>query len=423
MNKILLSILCFCICCSCRDNEIHYSHDLRPTNDFLKYEVDSDVKIPLLVRTCTSDRELLYFQNGTWPEILIYDMYDGTLIKRNTFDVEGDNAIKGSFLHGFMMNGCSQIFISGMADGHFYETDTTGYIKKEYRYSESSNEYRPIACFKDNGDMQVIDGKLYFPQSLNWALGDEAMENSPLLCSVDLNSGKVERLPVTFPPELSSQSIVRGSASSVNLEYKCCFDGQSWVYSFAYMDELMIYNPATSQIEYKSGKSLYGDDVEMLSFRSAADDAIQRTVCESPAYGNILYDNENEVYYRIVYVPQEIDKNENALALLRSGRKQFSVMIYDEDFNVIGEHLFQALTYNPNLCFVSQGDLYISTNHVMNSDYSDDILCFQKMDLVELREADCFSAEKLEWARKMVLEKEPKVHSRAIEEMREEMKE
>ena len=98
-----------------------------------------------------------------------------------------------------------------------------------------------------------------------------------------------------------------------------------------------------------------------------------------------LYDNENEVYYRIVYVPQEIDKNENALALLRSGRKQFSVMIYDEDFNVIGEHLFQALTYNPNLCFVSQGDLYISTNHVMNSDYSDDILCFQKMDLVELR--------------------------------------
>lgn len=39
------------------------------------------------------------------------------------------------------------------------------------------------------------------------------------------------------------------------------------------------------------------------------------------------------------------------------------------------------------------------------------------------KEADCFSAEKLEWARKMVLEKEPKVHSRAIEEMREEMKE
>ena len=39
------------------------------------------------------------------------------------------------------------------------------------------------------------------------------------------------------------------------------------------------------------------------------------------------------------------------------------------------------------------------------------------------KEADCFPSEKWEWARRMVLEKEPKVHSRAIEEMREEMKE
>ena len=38
-------------------------------------------------------------------------------------------------------------------------------------------------------------------------------------------------------------------------------------------------------------------------------------------------------------------------------------------------------------------------------------------------EVPCFPPEKLEWARRMVLEKEPKVHSRAIEEMREEVKE
>ena len=38
------------------------------------------------------------------------------------------------------------------------------------------------------------------------------------------------------------------------------------------------------------------------------------------------------------------------------------------------------------------------------------------------REAgDCFPPEKLEWARRMVLETEPKVYSRAIEEMREEI--
>ena len=80
---------------------------------------------------------------------------------------------------------------------------------------------------------------------------------------------------------------------------------------------------------------------------------------------------------------KEIEKNENMLALLRSGRKQFSIMIYDEHFNIIGEHLFPSYLYNPRLCFVSNGNLYISINHVKNPDYNDDILSFQKMQLIK----------------------------------------
>lgn len=111
---------------------------------------------------------------------------------------------------------------------------------------------------------------------------------------------------------------------------------------------------------------------------------VNRILLESPAYDKILYDNENEVYYRIVYVPQNIEKNTDMISLIRSGRKQFSIMTYDKNFNVIGEDLFPEYTYNPKLSFVYQGSLYISTNHVMSPDYSDDILSFQKMDLVKL---------------------------------------
>lgn len=385
MCKLLFFILCICLCCSCQHNENYYTHDIQPTDDFLEYELDSDVKIPLLIRTCTSDRELLYFQNSHWADLLIYDIYNGELIRRNSFDVEGNNAIKGGFLNGFMMRGCDQIFISGLADGHLYETDTTGCIKNVFKFSNYPDGYRPLACFKDNGCMQIADGKLYLPQSIDWKLGEKAVENSSLLCSVDLISGKVERLPVTFPLKLSEQKVKRGTAFSANLEYKCCFDGRFWVYSFAYMDDLMIFDPITFRLEYKSGRSRYIDKVETLFFRSMDDKVIQRIVCESPAYGNILYDDENKVYYRIAFIPQEINKEENVLLLLHNGRKQFSVMIYDQHFNLIGERLFPVYTYNPRLCFVSKGNLYISTNHVMNPDYSDDVLSFQKMELVKLQ--------------------------------------
>ena len=78
----------------------------------MKYELDSDVKMPLLVRTCMGNNDYLYFQNDVWPELLIYDLPNGSLIKRNRFEVEGTNAIQGGFLHGFMMTDCNHIFIS-----------------------------------------------------------------------------------------------------------------------------------------------------------------------------------------------------------------------------------------------------------------------------------------------------------------------
>ena len=120
-----------------------------------------------------------------------------------------------------------------------------------------------------------------------------------------------------------------------------------------------------------------------FSTQSINDAVLQRELCEYPSYGKIIYDSCNKVYYRVAYVPQEIDKDVDALSLFRTGRKQFSIMILDEDFNVIGEHLFPPYTYNPRLSFVSKGKLYISLNNIMNPDYSDDVIRFQMVELVK----------------------------------------
>ena len=156
------------------------------------------------------------------------------------------------------------------------------------------------------------------------------------------------------------------------------------MYSFAYSDELMVVDSKTLDDNYKSGESRYISDIEVPVFRDSDIRNINKKLCEYPAYDNILYDNENRVYYRIVYVPQEMEENVDMISMIRGGRKLFSIMIYDENFNVIGENLFPEYTYNPRLSFVYKGSLYISTNHVMSPDYSDDILSFQKMNLVKL---------------------------------------
>ncbi len=370
--------------CSCTEDKASYSYTLQPADAFLRYELDSDVKMPLLVRTCTGENDYLYFQNFSAPELLVYDIPSGSLIKRTRFEKEGVNAVRGGFFRGFMMTDCDRIFISGLADGRIYETDTTGCIKNEMRFSDSENEYCPLVCMDDNGKMELIDGKLYLPQGLNFQLDDKVMEG-PLMCCVDMETGDARPLSINFPQQLKEERVVRGEPTNIAADYKYCFDGHHFVYSFAYSDELMVVDTQTFDVSYKPGKSRYvSGGIRVPTFRNTDMANVERRILESPAYDNILYDNENEVYYRIVYVPQEIEKDMDLISLIRSGRKQFSVMVYDENFNVIGEERFPEYAYNPKLIFVYQGSLYISTNHVMSPDYSDDILSFQKMDLVKL---------------------------------------
>ena len=383
MKKWISSCLWLLMLCSCSYDNINYTYTLQSVDAFLRYELDSDVKMPLVVRTCMGDNDYLYFQNFSSPELLIYDIPSGSLVKRTRFEVEGSNAIQGGFLHGYMMTDCNRIYISGKADGRIYETDTTGCIKNEIRFGESENGYRPLSCFSDNGKMELVDEKLYLPQGLNFQLGDKVME-SPLMCCVNMETGNVEPLPISFPQLLKKERVVRGEPTSIVSKYKFCYDGNNFVYSFAYSDELMVVDSKTLDVNYKSGESRYISDIEVPVFRDSDIRNINKKLCEYPAYDNILYDNENRVYYRIVYVPQEMEENVDLISMIRGGRKLFSIMIYDENFNVIGENLFPEYTYNPRLSFVYKGSLYISTNHVMSPDYSDDILSFQKMNLVKL---------------------------------------
>ena len=383
MKNFWICALVVALFCSCGNKGKNYSYTLQTVDTFLNYHLASDVKVPMMIRSCMDNagKEYVYFQNGILPELLIYDIHNETLVKRVKFKEEGPDAIEGGFLDGFMMTDCNHIYIVSIPQPELYITDTTGCIKRKMSYAETADGYKPRGCLTDNGAFQFIDGKLYIPQDVNFRYGKDVMEKSALLCSLDTLSGEVEALPFKFPK--IGSSIRRGSPNIVNTDYQFCFNGQEFVYSFEYMDDLMVVNPLTHQVEYKAVRSRYIGEMKPFSSESTNDAVLQKELCEYPSYGKIIYDSCNKVYYRVAYVPQEVEKDVDALSLLRTGRKQFSIMILDEDFNVIGEHLFPPYTYNPRLSFVSKGKLYISLNNIMNPDYSDDVIRFQMVELVK----------------------------------------
>lgn len=126
-------------------------------------------------------------------------------------------------------------------------------------------------------------------------------------------------------------------------------------------------------------RSKYFDKVQLPDELTASPEDF----CVNAWYNNLLYDPYREVYYRIAYPPSTLDKGVRPMELVQFGRKNFSIIILDKDFRILGETLFPDNTYNPTIMLVRPEGLYISDSHYLNPQFNDDILSFRKFELKE----------------------------------------
>ena len=162
-------------------------------------------------------------------------------------------------------------------------------------------------------------------------------------------------------------------------DYSRCFDGKRFIYSFHYDENLYVATPTHDSIQKVPAKSKYTDKVQLP-------DELKATVedfCVNAWYNNLLYDPYREVYYRITHPASTLDKEYNPMDIISFGRKNFSILILDKDFNLLGETLSPNYTYNPQIMFIRPEGLYISDSHCLNPQFNDDILSFRLWKLVE----------------------------------------
>ncbi|GHU54501.1 hypothetical protein FACS189411_01260 [Bacteroidia bacterium] len=152
-----------------------------------------------------------------------------------------------------------------------------------------------------------------------------------------------------------------------------------FIYSFDYDENIYIADINHTTLRNIKAKSRYIDHVENP-------DDLYLTIeqsCMNPHYDNLVYDPYRQVYYRIAQPKIKWDKGTNVQEFIDYGGKNFSIIILDNNFNVVGETMFPDNTYNPRALFIREDGLYISSSHFKNPDYSDDWFVFQRFDLVK----------------------------------------
>ncbi|MDR1258712.1 MAG: DUF4221 domain-containing protein [Tannerellaceae bacterium] len=376
----LFAILWIFIFFSCNhtNNKNANAYSLVGSDKYLSFSLNSNTKSDinaLFLYIDDSGKEYLTFQNPSQNEILFYNPNTEKLEFTIRPHVEGNNGV--GFFNGYYIHNLDSIYITNSGLSEFAIIDRNAIVKDKIQYFEST-EGIPLSAHASTTFLHqpivVIDNKIYIIPSCN-----RLEEKNPVCAVIDIMTHNVQALlGFTYPTFPGADN--KAKRYGVEGYLSRCFDGKQFVYSFYFDENIYVAPPNHGHVKLVKVKSNYLKEVKIPDDYG---NVTMEKLCENPNYGNLLYDEYRDVYYRIAYPETELEKNIRGTELLRYGRKSFSVIIIDKYFNIIGETLLPNYTYNSQVMFIREDGLYISSSHYLNPKYSDDVLSFQRFDLVK----------------------------------------
>lgn len=375
MNRLVWLLSFILLLLSCKNTGEHSQrYGLEATSKKLTFPLDSNTKnfiLALFPYTDKDGKEYLTFQNFHQNQILFYDMNTCELEFKVEPAYEGPEGV--GKMGGYRVHSLDSIFLSRSLRTELFIVDRSAKIIDKIQYGKTADSI-PLRSSYSSSDqaIEIVDNRLYLiPDCDRWA------EESPITAYVDLSDKKVQAFTNFRYPSFPGADN-KAKAYGIEGYMSRCFDGQHFIYSFYFRENIQVASIDHQSIRDIPVKSKYIDRIELLDDYG---NLTANDMCENPNYGSLLFDPYRKVYYRIAYPKTEVDKSIRGMELMQYGRKNFSMIILDEEFNIIGETLFPDYTYNSTLMFIREDGLYISDSHYLNPDFSDDVLSFRKFEL------------------------------------------
>jgi hypothetical protein len=390
MKKILSILLLLLTVFSCKDSKnngkqsVSYKYELEAeSNKDLKYPINDDTEFNfgvLFPYIDKSGREYLTFRSFANNSILFYDLPTGKHLFDVTLDKEGPNGV-GRYT-GYYIEDLDNIYITSYEKFGLVKVDTTATVKQFIKYEKTNSGYNVVPSYRPNSyhytPIVFYDGKIYITQIPYQA---SKISETPVTVAIDTIAQVITEHPFRFPNLLTDDEL---RVSLLGLDFSRDFNGKQFIYSFEMDENIYVTDIETDEVKKIPVRSKYISSLNFVKYPDTPESAV-KMLLETSCYRKLLYDKYRNVYYRFTHigVEQRNDMGITAESLWRSGPAQFSVIILDKDFNIIGETLFPKYTYNSMIAFVHKNGLYISDSHALNPSFDENILGFKCFTLKE----------------------------------------
>ena len=387
--KLLILLIGLCsICFSCQTHtgqiEPQYIKELTEAKKItLPIDENSYYHSRYMFQFEEGENELLVFQNtekGT-HKIIVFDIENQKVFKEIPINRGGPNGVS-------RLNGCYPFFDSrtfllfqnSVSRTSVY-TDQ-GKIKKNYSTRRSdgafainivtSNLYNP--CF-------IKDSILYLANDdVHQRMKKGDWQRAHLFRALDLRTEKQWNLPLVYPLVFNME--VKNPSAGYEYSYDFNHKANVLACSFCGYDSIMVTDDMKN-VRWYNGKSRYLKTLRPIVGESADGFEWIGKQQQSAEYWHFMYDKYRDVYYRFAKMPCELGPGEYPLDDPKA--REFSVIVFDKDFNIIGETKFPGNKYFYKMSFVGRDGLYISENNLANPEFDEDKLVFACFKLEDIK--------------------------------------
>ena len=373
---IILSILCLCSCQTKKEQSTDpYNVELVESKKItLPIEDKKDFLSRSIFQFEEDGKEFLSF--GTFErkrqyELILFDLEKEDVHKRIPLTYEALPAITGLK----SLNG-SQSFLTFRHNRfRFSIIDGEGKMLKDFSTEPRDNMFICSLggisyCYMPSF---VIDSVLYFSASLQYREGGiktHHWKEFPLFTSLDLRNGDIDWY-MNYPSIFDHD--VENPAGGYEFTYDYNYQQNRLVCSFIGYDSLMVTDDL-HHMRWIDGKSRYLESRRPYVPESGNPEQTFTKLKEMGGYLHLMYDKYRDVYYRFVEHPCKLGFGEYWMNDPKA--REFSIIIFDKDLNIIGETKFPGNKYFNKMSFIGRDGLYISENNWANPDFDKHKLVF-----------------------------------------------
>ena len=372
-----LFVLIFMSCQSAKKNNTERQNEI-------ELIAEKQLVFPLDEQTYYLSKSMFQFEeNG--KEYLHFENTRKSLYNIVIFDIENRQIAKQIPLHKTGPNGLPAVFGSRPSPGAQYilvaqnnisrisSINDKGEVIRNYNFQTPESQFTSLHLGSYYNTPGFVKDSCLFLK-IGIPKPDMKREDWPkthMFASLDLRTGKVKWVPIFYPPIFKEEyeNIDGGYGFSYDYNYK----ENRLVCGFFGYDSLMVTDDL-KHIRWYNAKSKYLKSMKPKLGNAMAGINSIIEFCEAPMYWHIMYDKYRDVYYRFAEMPYKLASNESPYDEPKG--KEFSIIVLNADFEIIGETKFPGKKYFYKMSFVGREGLYISENNLENPQFDENKLVF-----------------------------------------------